>query len=106
MKKRELRSDILDSMTTTLTEESDLDLFHLIVRSEIYREILDAVNSLPQKCSAVFKLAYLEHLDNHEIAEKLSISINTVKSQKNNAKKQLREQLKHLYPIAVILLHL
>ncbi len=46
-----------------------------------------------------FKLAYVEGFSNDEIATQLSISVNTVKAQKNKAKIQLREKLKGVYPV-------
>lgn len=82
------------------------DAFTNIVRSEVYAKILDAIEELPRECKKVFKLAYLDGIDNEEIAEVLNISVNTVKSQKNKAKIQLREKLKDLYPVAILLLHL
>ena len=50
-----------------------------------------------------FKLAYVEGFSNDEIATQLSISVNTVKAQKNKAKIQLREKLKGLYPVLLFL---
>lgn len=102
LKKNILHSEVLDSIMTDKSDD-DSDLFHSIVRVEIYREIIEAINNLPDRCGEVFKLAYLEQLDNNEIAVELSISVNTVKVQKNNAKKLLREQLRHLYPIVTLL---
>lgn len=106
LKENRLHTEILDGIIFEKSNEDEPDLFHAIVRVEIYREILEAVNNLPDRCGEIFKLAYLEHMGNSDIAKELSISINTVKVQKNNAKKILREQLKHLYPIAVILFQL
>ncbi len=103
LKKNTLHSEIMTSIMLDDSVEDDSDLFHTIVRVEIYREIIEAVNKLPDKCGEIFRLAYLEQLDNAEIAKELSISINTVKVQKNNAKKLLREQLKHLYPVVTFL---
>ena len=91
------------------TKEEDAespDLFHGIVRAEIYDMILKAVDELPTECGRVFRMAYLDGLENEEIAVRLGISINTVKSQKNKAKTQLREILKDLYPAALLFLYL
>lgn len=106
LKKNTTRNEILEKMASSIIDENDSDISHLIVRAEVYSEIINAINNLPSKCGEIFKLAYIEHLDNDEIAKKLAISINTVKVQKNNAKKTLRENLKHLYPILAIILHL
>ena len=106
LKKLSVQTKTLDDLSTENNDESDFDTFQLIVRAETYKEILDAINLLPDRCAEIFKLAYMEQLDNNEIAQQLSISINTVKVQKNNAKKILREQLKHLYPIVIFLFSL
>lgn len=76
-------------------------LFYNIVQGELYRQILEAVNQLPEKTGEVFKLAYFEQKSNPEIADELVISVNTVKVHKNNAKKQLRLLLKDVYPLAL-----
>lgn len=106
LKKNALHLEVVENIMIEESEEYDSNFFHTIVRVEIYREIIEAINTLPYKCGEIFKLAYLEQLDNGEIAKKLSISINTVKVQKNNAKKLLREQLKHLYPIVILLFNM
>ena len=41
----------------------------------------------------------MEGISNDEISTQLSISVNTVKAQKNKAKIKLREKLKGLYPV-------
>lgn len=80
------------------------DHFHSIVRAELYTQILDAVSQLPDKTAQVFKLAFLEQKSNPEIAELLSITVNTVKVHKNNAKKALKRTLNHLYPLVALIL--
>lgn len=81
-------------------EESQEDeFFARVVRAEVYREIMAAIEELPRECSKVFRLAYVEGLDNENVAKYLGISVNTVKVQKNRAKIQLRERLKGLYPL-------
>lgn len=103
LKKISMQANTLNDLSLDTTDESDFDIFQSIVRTEVYKEILDAVNQLPERCGEIFKLAYIEQMTNNEIAKLLSISVNTVKAQKNNAKKLLREHLKHLYPIVVFL---
>ncbi|MBL1409800.1 RNA polymerase sigma-70 factor [Sphingobacterium faecale] len=80
------------------------DHFYTIVRAEVYKQIGDAVNQLPEKTRQVFNLAFLEHKSNPEIADLLSISINTVKVHKNNAKKALQLSLRDLNPLLVLIL--
>jgi len=64
-----------------------------IIHAEIIGKIHQALNSLPEGCALIFKMGYLEGLKNPEIAEKLNISIHTVKSQKKRAATLLKQQL-------------
>lgn len=84
----------------------DSNFFNGIVRAEVYRQILEAIKELPRECGRVFHLAYVEGLDNEEIARLTGVTIHTVKSHKQRAKAQLREQLKDLYPSLLLCLHL
>ncbi len=100
-----IRSEILNNIQkNTLPDENDF--FCSVVRAEVYGEIMAAISELPNECGRVFKLAYVEGFSNEEVAEQLSISVNTVKSQKNKAKIQLREKLKGLYPVLLLILNI
>lgn len=57
--------------------------------SSIYK----AIDSLPKKRRLVTKLKLYKGLDNQEIAQKLKLSINTVKFHYSQALKQIRELL-------------
>jgi len=107
LKSLNAKSDLLERFHSDLMEEDDFglepDMFGLVVKAEVYREIMDAVESLPVECGKIFKLAYLENLNNQEIADLLTLSINTVKVQKNNAKKRLRRVLRDLYPLVFLI---
>lgn len=70
------------------------------IETEVLWEVFSKVEQLPSECRKVFKLSYLNNLSNQEIADKLSISINTVKSQKSRAKQILKESLKDLFLFA------
>lgn len=63
-----------------------------IVQSEIYKEVLKIYQKLPSKCKEVFDL-HLAGLSVKQIAEKLNISVNTVKLHKKNALKKLRTDI-------------
>ena len=76
----------------------------LMVKTEVVRLIADAISQLPQRQQEVFTMAYQQGYSNAEIAELLDISENTVKVQKQRAKKALRQQLKDVYPLALMLL--
>jgi len=63
------------------------------------RDILNLLDQLPKGYRTIFNLYVIEGFKHREIAEKLSISINTSKSQLILAKKKMRELLiKNNYP--------
>jgi RNA polymerase sigma-70 factor (ECF subfamily) len=64
-----------------------------IIQAEVLGEIHNAIEELPQGCRQVLKLAYFEGLKNHEIAEQLGVSVNTIKTQKARALQLLRLKL-------------
>ncbi len=105
LERKAVRNDILEKIKDEQREQEAADLFGRIVRAEVYRKIIAAIDELPQECGRVFRLSYIEGLSNEEIAAMLNISIHTVKSQKNKAKCRLREKLKGLYPLLVLLLY-
>lgn len=55
--------------------------------------VMDAIHQLPQGCRQVLHMAIFDKLSNEEIAGNLTISINTVKSQKKRAIQLLRSRL-------------
>lgn len=71
---------------------------------DLYRQIMQAVDELPEKCREVFILSYLHDMKNAEIAQVLGISQRTVEAHMYKALKYLRERLGHLLPIALLLL--
>lgn len=82
-------------------EEISGENYHL-VREEMYRLLHEAIELLPDKCREVFKLR-LEGKKNEEIAALLHISVETVKTQNKKALRFLREELKNLFQILVLL---
>ena len=92
-----IHSEILASIQKSRVQDEN-NFFTHVVRAEVYREIMNAVQELPEECRRIFKLAYVDGLNNEEIASRLFISINTVKVQKNKAKIRLRKKLQGLYP--------
>lgn len=71
------------------------------LQSELQEQVRAAINSLPPKCQAVFKLSRFEELTYKEIAERLDISIKTVENQMGKALRVLREALKDYLAVVV-----
>ncbi len=80
------------------SKEEEKHFFNDMVSAEVYRQLSQALNQLPQQCRTVYKLS-LEGLKSIEIAEDLGISVETVKTHRKRAKKILKEQLKNLFSL-------
>lgn len=74
-------------------EVEEAKYLHSMIRSEVLTEIYRIIDELPEGCREVFRLGYLEGLNNRDIAEKLRISINTVKTQKQRGLKVLKKKM-------------
>jgi RNA polymerase sigma-70 factor (family 1) len=64
-----------------------------MIEAEVYREIIASLKVLPPKCRQVFSMFYLEGKDYSQIADELTLSINTIRVQKARALTLLRKQL-------------
>lgn len=76
-----------------VSETSDPEILEAIISSEVMAIMMEAIASLPAGCAEVVRKGFMEGLSNAEIAEQLSISIHTVKSQKQRALLLLRNRL-------------
>jgi len=73
----------------------------LILR-ELQEQIDNSINALPPQCQLIFKLSRQEGLSNKEIAEKLNLSENTIKSHLKKANKDIRSNMKMLTTVIFI----
>ena len=64
-----------------------------------------AINQLPEARRKIFTMIYLDGMKYQEVADKLSISINTVKKQMGRAFKTLRENLQGLSFTAILMIY-
>ena len=98
--KMEVKSDTLQDI---LYDESRLD--HLMIEQELKSYILEHINQLPEMKRNVMLLR-LEGNSYEQISEELSLSINTVKSHKKQAYKELKITLSNYrrYMILIVLL--
>lgn len=100
--KKEQKAVELDHKLSDEATEFDFN----ILQEELYTILIDALNSLPEKCKEVFELSCLEGMKYRDIAEQLNISVNTVKSQRARAIELLKEKLKNHSELLFILLFL
>src|SRR5690554_3623633 len=78
---------------TPINNEAPPEILHKIIRSEVMSEVYRVMKLMPEGCREVFRLGYLEGLNNPAIAKTLQVSINTVKTQKQRGLKILRNNL-------------
>jgi len=84
-----------------LPEEEDVFCFQ--VETDVFEEIFAAIDELPTECQRIFKMSYIEMLDIKTICEQLDVAESTVKTQRQRAKKYLRDRLQHLYPVVMLM---
>jgi RNA polymerase sigma-70 factor, ECF subfamily len=68
--------------------------------SDLQTIVNTTLDSLPERCSRIFKLNRFEGLKYQEIANKLSISVKTVEANMGKALRMLRKSLKEFIEIA------
>jgi len=94
---RNLREEILKKELL-----ADSFFYELIQEEETYRIIYQAVNGLADQSRKIILLS-LKGYKNPEIAGDLGISLNTVKTLKRNAYKELRKKLKnHVFMLILL----
>ena len=87
-----VRQHLADDPTDTLSDDS--------AREELLERILARIELLPERCSQVMKLSFIECKKYKEIAEELNISVNTVKTHITTGLKTLRDE----FPASLLLL--
>jgi len=85
-----------------LENYSDKNIPASIVEKEFRLKLKTAVESLPNKTRQTFQLSRNEGLKNHEIAEKMQISIKAVEANMTRALKLLKRNLKEFLPFFLL----
>ena len=75
------------------SEEEAFDWMEVETVKEVRQKLLDAIDQLPEKCKQIFIMNCVEGMKYREIAIKLNISENTVKTQVKLAYKKLRDDV-------------
>jgi len=97
---QKFRSHYLD---VELEQNRPAEDYDLLVSEEIQKTIEAAIQKLPDKCREVFKLSRFGEMKYNDIAMKLGISVKTVEVHISKALKILREELKDLMMILLLL---
>ncbi|MDR1666170.1 MAG: RNA polymerase sigma-70 factor [Bacteroidales bacterium] len=65
-------------------------IYDALELEDLYRQLMNAIERLPEQCKKIFKLHRFEDLTYAEIAARLQISVKTVEAQMGKALKLLR----------------
>lgn len=65
--------------------------------NDLREELESGVKQLPDKCQLIFRLSREQHLSDKEIAGKLDLSLNTVRTQKHRALQKLKTSFTHFF---------
>lgn len=76
-----------------------------ITESPALRVLWNAVEALPLQCKVIFKLVILEEMKYHEVAERMDISVNSVKTQMKIAYRELRGKLDRKQMVLLFILY-
>ena len=86
-KRREFSHNEISYLSPISEEDADTEQ----LRAELVQEVLLQAEAMPPQMKKIFSLFYVEGKSLSEIADNLDVSINTVRSQKVNALKRIRE---------------
>ncbi|MDP4188612.1 MAG: RNA polymerase sigma-70 factor [Bacteroidota bacterium] len=88
-----------------ITEPVSLDYaFSNIVAQELEEKAVEVLESLPEQCKKIYYLNRFENLSYTEIAERLNITVGTVKTQMSRAFQKFRINLIDYLPLLIILI--
>ena len=87
LKRREFSHKEISYLSPTSEEDAGTEQ----IRAELVQEALLQAETMPPQMKKIFSLFYVEGKSLSEIAGDLDVSINTVRSQKVNALKRIRE---------------
>jgi len=79
-----------------IADSNDKYILEEIMRAEFIHELYNALNVLPAQCRKIFNMLYVEGKNNQQVAEELSLSINTIKAQRARGLTILRKRLAFL----------
>ena len=83
LKRLQRDSAMKSGFSNYLSTEHEEFALNEMIRAEVLQQVYEAIEALPSQCKKVFKLCYVEGLSNSEVAERFSISVNTVKDRKS-----------------------
>ena len=102
IKHRKVRASYEDYANLTMKDKSSRPAKTIEIK-ELEKQIVHALNELPEQCRTIFQLSRFEELKYKEIAERMGLSIKTVEKQMGKALKLLRLKLVDFLALIIIL---
>lgn len=99
------RARLKSALYTPATDINSLSPEHELILRELQQQIDNSINALPPQCQIVFKMSRQDGFSNKEIAEKLNLSENTIKSHLKKANKDINIKLLSALIFMYITLH-
>jgi RNA polymerase sigma-70 factor, ECF subfamily len=90
---REIQIEELKKQSNLLFFEIPDSLFEESFSEQIELELEQTIESLPEQCKLIFRLNRFDSLSYPEIADRLNISLSTVKTQMSRAMNTLRQKM-------------
>jgi RNA polymerase sigma-19 factor, ECF subfamily len=76
-----------------ISPHADEPLTENILRAEVMRQALDALETLPAQCKKIMKMYFVEGKETDEVAEEMKLSKTTVRNQKARGLMLMRKKL-------------
>lgn len=95
-------SDLSEQTTYTIKDLGQSPLDYILTK-ELEEKINDAIIALPPQYRKTFMLSRLKGLSYDEIAREMGLSVNTVKTNMKNALASLRNELKNIILLILLL---
>lgn len=105
LKHEKVKLDKKEDLVRMIESASEADFSDEMIRMELMKKIYEEVDRLSPRLQEIFYLSYKEGLKPAQIAEKLDLSVQTVKNQRLNVIKLLKSALKG-HPLLLLLLTL
>lgn len=90
MLKQNQRDYVSQAELLYISEKKESFALNEMIRAEVLGVVGKELNRLPIQCRTILEMSFLNGLKNQEIANKLEISINTVRNQKSRGLQLLR----------------
>lgn len=95
LRNRSMKQEHHQKLLHLLDATTETDLTTELVRLELFKIIYTEAENLPEKMRQVFELTYKEGMKPSQIADKLNVSVHTVKNQRMAAIKTLKKLLEN-----------